>query len=435
VAVADGRRRVRDAVRLSTRLAPIGVGGALLSAVVARFSGWRPLLSLLLLVGSAIILAVIAWRARRALPSTDAVARRVDADATLGGELHSAHWFESRPDAGRDEWTAYHLEQAAERARAVAWNDLYPPVAATRVWMATGAMAVGVLALAIVLPARAVRAVSDADQLAATVAAAMPTLSPELQMQLEALMRGVKGGTLSPEELKAALENLKKMNALDPAMLQNLAEMAKAAAKEAADSKKVDPKDLARNEKKDGARDDDGRKEDTRWAQEEQASRTANAAANKASSKDQQAEGGEGEKSKDAKSEDAASMSIQIARESSSQSDASQAMMMDGGGGPNGDSSAGAGGKSGEKPGQAAATLLAQALKKELVEASADAAGDNINKEDLRRKTEAGKSAMGYTKAAATSFDKSRASAAPPVPEARRPLVQSYFVRKSGDRH
>ena len=48
----------------------------------------------------------------------------------------------------------------------------------------------------------------------------------------------------------------------------------------------------------------------------------------------------------------------------------------------------------------------------------------------LRRKTEQGRSTVGFTQGAAGQFDKSRAAAPPPVPEARRSGVQSYFVRK-----
>ena len=54
------------------------------------------------------------------------------------------------------------------------------------------------------------------------------------------------------------------------------------------------------------------------------------------------------------------------------------------------------------------------------------------NKDDLRRKTEQGKSSLGYSGTRpSVTFDPSHATAPPPVPESRRPLVQSYFVRKS----
>ena len=101
------------------------------------------------------------------------------------------------------------------------------------------------------------------------------------------------------------------------------------------------------------------------------------------------------------------------------------------GGSQSGDARTGAGGHNGEKP-PGADAKLAQALRKELLEAASDTPGENVNKDDLRRKTEQGKSAITYSGAGMpVTFDPSHASAPPPVPEARRSLVQSYFVRKS----
>ena len=48
-----------------------------------------------------------------------------------------------------------------------------------------------------------------------------------------------------------------------------------------------------------------------------------------------------------------------------------------------------------------------------------------------KKKTEQGKSALGYTRVAESrTFDPSRAAAPPPVPEARRQLLLNYFIRK-----
>ena len=72
---------------------------------------------------------------------------------------------------------------------------------------------------------------------------------------------------------------------------------------------------------------------------------------------------------------------------------------------------------------------LAQAFSHETVEASQDNPGDNVETE-VRRKTEQGTSSIAFTHGAAGQFDKSRAAAPPPVPEARRSGVQTYFIRK-----
>ncbi len=70
--------------------------------------------------------------------------------------------------------------------------------------------------------------------------------------------------------------------------------------------------------------------------------------------------------------------------------DAASKMMMSGGGPMGGDSGPGAGGKKNEPTGLGNATLLAEALRKEMVEANADALGENSEKEDLRQEDRAG---------------------------------------------
>ena len=71
---------------------------------------------------------------------------------------------------------------------------------------------------------------------------------------------------------------------------------------------------------------------------------------------------------------------------------------------------------------------LGAALRKETIEAGADNPGDNVLTE-LRRKTGHGEASLGFTRSAGTA-ERGRATAPPPVPEARRAAVKSYFVRK-----
>ena len=72
---------------------------------------------------------------------------------------------------------------------------------------------------------------------------------------------------------------------------------------------------------------------------------------------------------------------------------------------------------------------IAQALKKETVEANEDMLGKNVQKEDIRRKTEQqvrhGLHAVAPGDLRQESRDGRRRS-----PESRRPLLQNYFVRK-----
>jgi hypothetical protein len=103
-----------------------------------------------------------------------------------------------------------------------------------------------------------------------------------------------------------------------------------------------------------------------------------------------------------------------------------------------GDSSSGPGGNQGNNcgPGSDPAECakefasIAQALRKELIEASADMLGENVPTEDIRRKTEQGASALGFTRIAPpATAERSRAVSPPAVPDARRPLLFNYFIR------
>ena len=123
-------------------------------------------------------------------------------------------------------------------------------------------------------------------------------------------------------------------------------------------------------------------------------------------------------------------LSIQFAKEADAGGGAG-VLMMPGQGAPQGGGppGSGVGGGSGSTEAAAAAAMLEAALKQELVEASQDNAGENVETE-IRRKTEHGNATVAFTGGAARTFERGRAAAAPPVPEARRTGVQTYFVRK-----
>ena len=72
---------------------------------------------------------------------------------------------------------------------------------------------------------------------------------------------------------------------------------------------------------------------------------------------------------------------------------------------------------------------IAKALRHEVIEAHEDDVSGDVHSEE-RRKTERGTAATTYSRTAAGRFDGSRAVAPPPVPEARRAGVQTYFTRK-----
>lgn len=220
---------------------------------------------------------------------------------------------------------------------------------------------------------------------------------------------------------------------MDPALQKKLAEMLeKQAIAQDADKRPIDRDAAAKGENAENAA--AGMPEDVRWALEDLASRLASADQNRQTNPDNpsaSSETGEkGQGSAQAAEAAAAEAAMQMVREAAS--DPGDAKMMAGGGGAmGGDSRSGAAGNQGAETGAADALLLAQALRKELVEAAADIKGENVDKEDIRRKTEQGKSSLGFTRVAPpASFEPSRADAPPPVPEARRPMLLNYFIRQ-----
>jgi hypothetical protein len=434
---ADRRRRSRDGLRQLAQLAPIAAGITLIAAAAGRIAGWPVTRSLLVFVLLAGGLAALYLVRRRSRPATDALAATIDADAGLAGELRSAHWFESN-DA-RDAWTEFHLEQARRRVGAVSWSELYPRVRAARAWIATAALTAGAIALMITVP----RTQSPIDpELAAEIAAVADQLPPDLQKRLDELLTAVKAGEPGAAEAsEATLAELKELLAkLDPELQRKLADLAQ-------QLREKDFKNADEGDQRAGSDDPDsnaGMPEDIRWAAEDLAARLANANLDRKTAEQNPAASSEtGEKGPGSpQAENAPGQAnqdgMQMMRQAASDPGASQ-LMMAAVGAMGGDSSSGAGGNQanncgpGSDPAQCPQEFasIAQALRKELIEASADMMGENIKKtEDLRRKTEQGTSSLGFTRIAPpATLERSRAASPPAVPDARRPLLFNYFIR------
>jgi hypothetical protein len=396
---------------------------------------------LVLMVGGA-ALAAYALAAVRRHAISDAVASGVDEDAGLRGELRSASWFAGREP--RDSWANLHLQRAAARLETVSWATLYPAVQAPRARAATAVFAVAALALTVVLPQRVpvARAASQSQPPAkeappggAPLAAEL--LPPELLAQLQALLAAADlGDTTEADRLASSAELREFLNRLaaDPDLLKKLAE-ALAAQDPTKAPTASELKAMAERARK--AADMASMSQDMRDALEKMADE-----AEMAEGEQQLTEHEDGEpaaadasqKGDAAQSKSAGSMqdlSIQMSR----QADAGAAgiMMMsnadDQSAGPPG---SGVGGSGSQEAAAAAALALAAAFSQETVEASQDNPGDNVETE-VRRKTEQGTSEVAFTHGAAARFDRSRSAAPPPVPEARRSGVQTYFVREKGE--
>jgi hypothetical protein len=414
-------------VRQLARFAPIAAGFVLIVAALGKWLGWQPLLPLGVLAILAAGLAAFVLIARRARAATDATAARIDADAQLGGELRSAHWFAAQAD--HSPWPTFHLQRAAARVGSVSWRNVYPPVRANRAWAFTALLGIAAVTLTLKVPtAQPARATNAADTLAAAAAKAGIELPPDVAKRLQELLANADAGKLLPQDAKKLAELNDILKKLDPNASPDLAELMKklqAAADAAKDAKTGD--DLAKAA---------GTEEEFKAAMDDLASKLGEkpgegkpddaAKASPNASEDQfgksQAQSKTGQQGK-------VQMSMQLVKEAQAEQNDAQPMMQ--GGAQGGDSAAGKGNGNQLSKKGAGDLLKAETLKRELVEASADTKGQNITKEDLRRKTEQGKSTLSFTHAAAqTTVDRSKAAPPPPVPDSRKALVQSYFIRK-----
>lgn len=439
IASADRRRRAREAGRRIWRVAPFGAALALLAAGAHRWFSWPTAIPMGLLLVAASALAAYWFLARRDRAVTDAIAAHVDGDAQLGGELRSASWF-AAADA-RDSWADYHVERAAERVRLTDWTHLYPAIRQPRAWIATATLALAAIALSATLPARAVvqdgRSVGGptAGSKSADLQAQALILPPELQKRLEELLAGIESGTLNGPDATRQAGELKDLLALlakqlDPETRKQLEQAAMAAAARGRDPL-ADAKALAERAKRDAA--DANTPSELRKALDDIASqlgretRQNGAPGGESATSTAQNQSSKGNESGQQQANgDPAGASIQFARDSAG-GGASQAMMVSSGMSSN-DPRPGQGGNRGGR-GPEVPPDLAQALRRETIEASTDTTGQNVTTE-TRRKTEQGKAGASYTHAAAAAFDRGRAASPPPVPETRRAQVHSYFIRK-----
>jgi len=441
LAAADRRRRAREASRLLWRAAPAIAGAALAVAVARR---WMPLGSWapagVLIVGL-LGLAAYIFVATRARMLTDRAAAAIDVDAGLDGELRSASWFASRD--GGDDWADLHLERAAARLQGMDWAELYPIVRAPRARLASIVMVAGALALTFGLPQRASARRPTGTTASPAAKGPAPTalqpdgilLPPELMAQLQALLDAAqKGDAVTAERLASSEELRELLNKLaqDPELLAKLAK-ALAAADPLKGPTAKELKELAERARR--AAETAAMSQDLREALEKMAETAESEETQESASNEEgQPMSSEGPQDGESGQSNAAGsmqeLSVQMARQADPGGGAGIMMMSNPGEKGSGPPGSGVGGSGSDESSAAAAAALAAAFKQEVVEASQDNAGDNIDTE-IRRKSEQGSSKIGFTHSAAGQFDKSRAAAPPPVPEARRNGVQSYFIRKS----
>ena len=436
IVLADRQRRRRCAIARLWRVAPFVAALCLIVAIIGRSLHWPAAVALTLLVAGLAALVGSVIMNGRARPLSDSVAATIDAEASCGGELRSASWFAVRQE--RTPWTDLHLDRAADRIESIDWSSLYPPVRAVRAWIVTALLILATLAAAFVFPDRnTARADAPVASKSASLPANLEDLSPELLKQLAELLDAADTGTIAADktsvssaQIRELLARLSKLQ--DREALKELARKLDANKNSAADRSDQQMKDLAARAKHAAALNVESR--EFREAMENLARNLSEAAAEEALSEQNRALAS-ADKSQPGKGGQAASApaideaSIQSVKEAAASATGAGVVTMSKDGAA-GTATPGFGvGGSGSTGAEGRPTDLARALRQEIVEASTDNAGANVNA-PVRRKTEESQATTTFTHSASGKSDRSRASAPPEVPESRRIDVQRYFTRK-----
>jgi hypothetical protein len=433
VAAGDRRRRSRAVWQQSARVAPYAAALVLLVALAASAAGWSflvPLGAWLVLV--AILLARGFLLTRPEAPADRAIAR-LDEDAGCGGEIRSASWFASRPPAGP--WDAFHVQHAAARLERLDWRTVYPPVQARGPWLAAAVLSIAAFAMPVGIPSGSWTSASASP--AAEVLADLVDiegLTPELTERLLELLAAIQQGQMTPVEALAALREITDFLTIDPALQEQIARLLEDAGGDRDPFEKLNAPAL---------RDAEAMTGDVEWARENLASRLASDAAQKATENaeaaaaertsenqkpgpttEQSAEGQMGEASE-------GQPGARVPARAADAADGAAAMMLGNANSPVGEPGSVFGGKRGNvRYGSADAEDIAASLKREMVEAVVNVDRSDLDNEDRRRKTEQSWSRLSYTRAGSrAAFDRARSDAVRAVPEARRLLVERYFVR------
>jgi hypothetical protein len=406
--------------------------GVLLFGLIGSALGWSIAMTAAVWVVAASALTTWAILRIRPRPATDPIAIAVDEDAGLAGELRSAHWFASHPTD--NPWTTFHLDEAARRSSAVPWDEVYPRTHARGAWLAAAVVSVAAFALPLGLPAGSwlpVAVPAGAETLVDLVE--LDGLSPELRDKLLELLAAVREGKMTPLEAMAALRELTDFAKVDPAMKEQIAQLLEDALTSRDQFERTNTSKLA---------DAGTMTSDVEWARENMASRIASEEAQKA---EDRARGGENEpsdnkepgptteQSADGETGEASEgqPGAKLPAKPSESADGASVMMLGNAKSAVGEPGSVFGGKRGNvRYGTSQAAEIAASLKRETVEAVVNMDRSDLENEDRRRKTQQSWSTLTYTRSGSrTAFDRARADAVRAVPEARKPVVERYFVR------
>jgi hypothetical protein len=431
VTEGDRRRRRQAGHRLVARMLPYAAGAVLAVAAASRWLGWPPM-AIAVCAGSAALALIVMYVAQIGRRDTgDCTAETIDRDARLGGELRSAHWFAA--DSAHTAWTDYHVQRAADHVAGVSWSDIYPPVRAARAWMSSVAMIIGAAAILLWMPewpsAEGLRSPISRDEKAGA-AAVTPVIPQDIPKALALLAEG----NLSPAEVQELAEKVLADSSIDSKLreqLEKLVEQAKQDAKSGAGSGQAGQPDLSKEGQEGQPSPMDEQQE---WALEDAASKMANQQAQKTPQNRPDSRSMEGQGAEKSKP----SAGQQQPEGGAPEKEGGEPTDADGGAGldvpsdtkgspSHGAASSGADGSREFRP-RDSEKAIAEALKQEVIRPGQSPDGRTIQSED-RHRTEAARSGVAFANTNAAAGADVRADVTLPVPEARRALLERYFVR------
>ena len=426
ITVAVRHRRARETSRLLWRIAPATAAVVLVVSLVVRWVHASPLIPLGILAAACLTWAAFALIRRHSDRVSDHTAAAIDSEVRLDGELRSAAWFASKGTS--DPWADFHLQHAATRLESVDFAEHYPPIRAPRARIATGVMIAVTLVLAVAFPQRPRAVTATPETAPAAPTRKVPTIAveglpPDLPQELEDLLAAIENeqlAALRPGD-SALLNALNKLQSIkDPEALAALARALASDRLQQLDDKTA-MKDLAERAQRDAGKTSASEIKDALDQLAKNLSKEDAQLDSAGLEKSDEAEpnggvdmAGATESARDANAIAGVGM-LALSKQDSAQADAPPGV--------------GAGGASSSPNGGGTMPDIAKALRHEVVEAHEDDVSGDVHSED-RRKTERGTAATAYSGAAAGRSDGSRAVAPPPVPEARRAGVQTYFTRK-----
>lgn len=360
----------------------------------------------------------------------------IDRAADLDGSLRSAHWFAVNGPAGpatapNAAWIARHLEEAAGRAAHVDWTRVYRRPSARLPWVLTFVCVVATLGLSVrPLPRLLKRPLQASEITPASPPPGNPATPSAFVPQIIEGMRAMSSGRTPSEEQLTAIGRALEATKSDPAARKRMETEVSASNAPAGTARPWSGGDLDSG----GWTDDYNTGfeiADLEWAYQEAMARARMDALSRAEpGTGAVSPEGSANASADARPGDPAGAGAltgaPVAADTRGQAVSFSSLLL-GRQQATGDAAS---------PNQAQdlerAAGRSAALRNEVVHARSDVPARNVDAPALRRATRAGQGPVDRPGTAdPVRYDRSRATQPAPVPEARRPLVHDFFLRRA----